>query len=79
MEKKLLSIVIPIFNEEENIQELYHEFVPILKKLTFFTEYEIIAVNDGSKDCSLEILKSIAAKDRRLKTEFRSNLGGNRS
>ena len=48
------SIVIPIYNEEENINILYNE---IKKELLNFTEYEIIFINDGSTDGSKNILK----------------------
>ncbi len=76
MKKRILSIVVPIFNEEENIQELYQELVPVLQSLTVFSEYEVIAVNDGSSDCSLEILKSLATKDSRFKVvSFTRNFG----
>jgi glycosyltransferase involved in cell wall biosynthesis len=58
-----LSIILPIYNEEYGIPELFQE---IQKALTDF-EYEIIAVNDGSKDNSFNVLKSFAQKDNKIK------------
>ncbi len=54
----MISIVIPIYNEEENIEELHRR---LRKTLDNYSEsYEIIYVDDGSKDKSLEILKSLS-------------------
>jgi dolichol-phosphate mannosyltransferase len=76
MESRLLSIVIPLFNEEDNILPLYKELLPILKKTTYFSEYELVMVNDGSIDSSLAILKELAAKDQRVKViSFTRNFG----
>ena len=60
-EEKLLSIVIPAFNEEQNVIALYHELIPILKETAF--AYEIIFVDDGSKDHTFVEIKKIAEKD----------------
>lgn len=69
-----LSVVTPIYNESGNIEALYSELVQVLPKIA--KEYEIVAVNDGSKDNSLEILKDLAKKDKRLKiVNFKSNSG----
>ncbi len=76
MEKKLLSIVVPIFNEENNILPLYHELIAICQSLQHFDEYEIVMVNDGSKDASLSILKDLAAHDVHIKIiSFARNFG----
>ncbi|MFA4818123.1 MAG: glycosyltransferase family 2 protein [Parcubacteria group bacterium] len=69
-----LSIVLPIYNEEKNIEILYQELKEVLGKLG--TGAEIICVNDGSKDSSLQILKKIAGVDPALKViNFRYNFG----
>ena len=74
--KKLLSVVTPLFNEEENILEHYQELTLILSKLKHFQTYEIIFVNDGSQDNSLKILKELAAKDEKIKIiSFTRNFG----
>ena len=67
MPQKILSIVSPLFNEEENIAKHYLELCEILKKLKYFDDYEIIMINDGSHDQSLNILKKLAKKDKHLK------------
>lgn len=61
----IISIVIPVYNEEKNIPLLYDELIRVLK--TVDCEYEIIFVNDGSTDSSLEVLKSIRNKDSRVR------------
>ena len=69
-----LSIILPIYNEEENIVRVFEELKQILTGLSF--DYEIIAVNDGSVDKTESILKSIAQNDSRLKLiNFRRNYG----
>ncbi len=76
MESRLLSVVIPLFNEEENIVPLCEELIPILKKLKNFTSYELVMVNDGSTDTSLNLLKSLAEKDKNVKViSFTRNFG----
>lgn len=61
----LLSVAIPIFNEQRIIRELYSRLVNTLNKLS--AQYEILFVNDGSTDSSLEILKEINAHDKRVR------------
>ena len=55
-----LSVVVPVYNEYENIPLLYDEVIKALKDIE---SWELILVDDGSKDNSLEALKEIAAKD----------------
>lgn len=57
----LLSVVIPLLNEEENIPILYQELIEVLTTLE--EKYEIVFVNDGSTDRSLELLRDIQGKD----------------
>jgi dolichol-phosphate mannosyltransferase len=61
-----LSVVIPAYNEASGIKE-FHEtlLTPALKKLSF-SEYEVLYVNDGSKDDTLKNLHQIAKKDRKV-------------
>jgi polyisoprenyl-phosphate glycosyltransferase len=80
MEKKLLSIVVPIFNEEHNILPLYQELITICTTLQHFNDYELIMVNDGSKDDSFHILKKLAVQDTRVKVvSFTRNFGHERA
>lgn len=56
-----LSVVVPVYNEYENIPLLYDEVVKALKDIE---SWELILVNDGSKDNSLDALRELAAKDK---------------
>ena len=70
----LLSIVIPLFNEEENIPLLYDELTEVLANRD--EEYEIIFIDDGSSDKSLLLLKELQEKDNHLViVSFRKNFG----
>ena len=72
---KKVSIVIPMYYEEEIAQECYKRVVNNLKKLQEY-EYEIIFVNDGSKDKTLAILEEIAKIDKQVKIiSFSRNFG----
>lgn len=67
-----LSLVIPVYNEEKNLDEFYETTKKELKKI----KYELIFINDGSKDKSLEVLKSLAEKDKKVKIiSFSRNFG----
>jgi len=69
-----LSIIIPIYNEEESILKLYQELKKVLSNLDM--QYEIIAVNDGSDDNSNRVLKKISQNDNAFKVvNFRKNFG----
>lgn len=59
----LLSIVIPVFNEEKNIDPLLERLLPIIKDY----KYEVIFANDGSKDSTAEKIKEAAAKNKHIK------------
>ena len=69
-----ISVVIPLYNEEESLIPLSHE----LRKALYDVKYvwEVIFVDDGSKDKSLEVLHEICNKDKRFKyISFRKNYG----
>src|SRR3989344_6960139 len=60
---KLISVVIPILNESENLPILYER---ITKSLRHF-KFELIFINDGSNDDTIEAIKSLASKDSSVK------------
>lgn len=71
---KEISIILPIFNEVENIPILHRELREVLEAHKI--SYEIIAVDDGSDDGSFEALKGIVEKDQHVKLiRFRRNYG----
>ena len=61
---KLLSIIIPIYNEEQIIPELYKRLSESAQKIT--SDYELIFINDGSKDLSLLELIKISDQDKKV-------------
>jgi len=76
MRKKLISIIVPVFNEEKNIPLLCYELFKTLKKLQNKYDYEIIFVDDGSADKSQEILESLAGENKKIKyIQFSRNFG----
>lgn len=69
-----LSVVVPVYNEEENIPHLYRRLTIELERLGL--PYEIIAVDDGSRDGSFALLRDLARTDRRMRVvRFRRNFG----
>lgn len=69
-----LSIVIPVYNEQENLPELSRRLTAVLEREAI--EYEIIFVNDGSRDSSLLLLRGLAAENRRIRAlDFSRNFG----
>jgi dolichol-phosphate mannosyltransferase len=73
--KNTLSIVIPTFNEEGNIEILYSKLIETLTPLEL-DEFEFIFVDDGSQDRSLEIVKKLSIDDPRVKyISFSRNFG----
>ena len=73
---KTVSIVIPMYYEEEVARECYEKVSNVLKSLKDKYDYEIIFVNDGSRDKTLEILENIAKDDKKAKIiSFSRNFG----
>lgn len=69
-----ISVVVPLFNEEENIPELYKRLTGVLKGLG--RKYEIIFVNDGSTDNTQQVLEGVFRGDNRVRViELRTNFG----
>lgn len=65
-DKKIISIVTPCFNERDNIQELYSRISIIIDGLSDF-KWEILFIDNCSKDGTVEILREIANGDKRVK------------
>jgi dolichol-phosphate mannosyltransferase len=70
-----LSLVIPTFNEEGNVQRLYNEILLVLKQLQIST-YEVIFIDDGSSDQSLHCIEALRAQDTNVHyLQFSRNYG----
>lgn len=69
-----ISIIVPLFNEEESLNELYTWIVRVMKENNF--SYEIIFINDGSTDSSWNIIEQLHASDPQVHgIKFRRNYG----
>ena len=67
-----LSFVIPVYNEQDSLKQLYSEIIENIKEY----EYEIIFIDDGSTDESYNILQKLADDDKNVKLiKFRKNFG----
>ncbi|MCK5082122.1 MAG: glycosyltransferase family 2 protein [Candidatus Omnitrophica bacterium] len=69
-----ISVIIPVYNENQNVPILYKELNDVLPGLN--KEYEIIFINDGSTDNTLKNLKDIYSKDRKVRIiDLKRNFG----
>lgn len=69
-----LSVVVSVYNEEQALPAFYETAKQVLEALTW--EYELLFVNDGSRDKSLEILQELAKRDKKVKVvSFSRNFG----
>jgi len=74
MKKPIFSIIAPIFNEKENLDELFKRIVPVMESTG--EKWELILVDDGSNDGSTEIIREMADKDDRIRPViFARNFG----
>lgn len=75
MSKKLISIVVPCYNEEPTLHILYNELNKVTAAMAEY-EFEYVFVNDGSRDKTLSILKEMASNDKKVKyVSFSRNFG----
>jgi len=73
-ELKLVSVIVPVFNEFENVELMYQEIVEAMEPTD--RPFELVLVDDGSRDGTTDRLKSIAKEDERVKLVlFRRNYG----
>ena len=72
---KKISIIIPAYNEEESLPLLYERLDKLMNSIPNY-EFEVLFVNDGSKDKTLEIIKELREKDKRIcYVDFSRNFG----
>lgn len=75
---KKISIVVSVYNEELGLQQFYDHTTPILQKASQETgwDYQLIFINDGSRDGSLDLLKEFASQDEKVAiVNFAANRG----
>lgn len=72
--RPIFSVIVPIWNEEEVIPELYRRVVDVMERVG--DSWELILINDGSQDRSLEMLLELREQDQRVKVlDFSRNYG----
>ena len=77
--KKLISVVVPVYNEKENLEELYRRTTEVMSSLEKY-DYEIVLFDDGSTDGSREIIEALCERDSHIKAIFYSrNFGYTKS
>lgn len=64
--KKLISIILPVYNEEKNLPIFYDALVTAIAPLQKHYDFELIFVNDGSRDSSWQVITALAANDPRI-------------
>ena len=75
MNKQIISIIVPCYNEEATLPVLYRELEKITGEMSSFA-FEYIFVNDGSSDRTFSMLQEMAEKDEKVKyISFSRNFG----
>ena len=73
--KKRVSLIVPCFNEQEALPLFYREVAAVMDSLPEY-EFEVLLVNDGSRDRTLEVMRELAQKDPRIRyLSFSRNFG----
>ena len=72
---ELISLIVPCYNEEPSLPYFWEQATAVMAKMDYL-DFEVIFVNDGSKDKTLEVLRSLAEADSRVKyISFSRNFG----
>ena len=69
MEKKLVSIVVPVFNEQENLPDVYARVTAVMQQVPSY-DYELVFFDDGSTDGSRRLIESLCERDDHVKAVF---------
>ena len=78
--KKLITICVPVFNEEQNVEPLYQALVPVMTELSGDYDFELLFTDNHSTDCTFQELEQLAARDPRVRViRFSRNFGFQRS
>lgn len=71
----LISLIVPCYNEEQSLPYFWKEMTSVMDKMNYL-DFEVIFVNDGSRDGTLELLRQLAKQDSRAKyISFSRNFG----
>ncbi|MBR5947952.1 MAG: glycosyltransferase, partial [Clostridia bacterium] len=74
MQNAMLSLIVPVYNEEEVLETSFKRMDEVMRGIGY--DYEIIYVNDGSRDKSMKILRKIAKDNPQVKVRsFSRNFG----
>ena len=75
MAKEKISIVVPCYNEEESLPLFYEEIIGIAKSMKK-VDFQFLFVDDGSRDNTLEVMRALSKKDKRVRyISFSRNFG----
>jgi glycosyltransferase involved in cell wall biosynthesis len=78
--KRLISICVPVFNEERNIEPLYQALGPVMQQVSERYDFEMLFTDNHSTDRTFEVLAGLASSDPRLRAiRFSRNFGFQRS
>ena len=73
---KKISVVVPCYNEEDSVNNFYNELINVITKIKDKYEYEIVFVNDGSKDKTEHLVKKLREKNQNISLiSFSRNFG----
>ena len=80
MAKKLITILVPVFNEEPNIEPLYDALQPVISQLSDRYDFEILFTDNHSSDATFSAIERLASRDTRIRAlRFSRNFGFQRS
>jgi len=80
MPKKLITILVPVFNEEQNIEPLYQALQPVLSELSDRYDFEILFTDNHSTDVTFSVIERLATRDPCIRAlRFSRNFGFQRS
>lgn len=72
---ELISLIVPCYNEEQSLPYFWKEVTAVMEKMNYL-DFEVIFVNDGSRDGTLDLLRKLAQEDKRAKyLSFSRNFG----
>jgi len=78
--KRLISICVPVFNEERNIEPVYAALVPVMEQVRDRYDFELLFTDNHSTDRTFEVLTDLASRDPRVRAiRFSRNFGFQRS